>query len=89
MFWVEKEPSHRDGSFEYPQHVFGLRKKKIIFSYPLLSGGLNEHDEFILYNEQAFSFKSVYQKNNFLISQPKHMLWDRVLKRTVKIKTDR
>ena len=25
--------------------------------------------------------KSAYQKNNFLISQPKHMLW--VLKRTV------
>ena len=28
--------------------------------------------------------KRVYQKNNFLISQPKHMLW--VLKRTVTLK---
>ena len=28
--------------------------------------------------------KSAYQKNNFLISQPKHMLW--VLKRTVSIR---
>ena len=28
--------------------------------------------------------KSVYQKNNFLISQPKHMLW--VLKRTVSMR---
>ena len=23
-----KEPSHYDGSFEYPQHMFGLRNKK-------------------------------------------------------------
>ena len=28
--------------------------------------------------------KSAHQKNNFLISQPKHMLW--VLKRTVSIR---
>ena len=27
MFWVLK----RDGSFEYPQHMFWLRNKKIIF----------------------------------------------------------
>ena len=26
--------------FEYPQHMFWLRNKKIIFSYALLSGGL-------------------------------------------------
>ena len=26
-----KEPSHRDGSFEYPQHMFWLENKKIIF----------------------------------------------------------
>ena len=40
MFWVlkrtvsecSKEPSHRDGSFETPQHnMFRLRNKKIIF----------------------------------------------------------
>ena len=29
-----KEPSHQDGSFEYPQHMFWLRKKKInLYSY--------------------------------------------------------
>ena len=39
-FVCSKEPSHRDGSFEYPQHMFWLRNKKINFSYPLLSGGL-------------------------------------------------
>ena len=27
-FGRSKEPSHRDGSFEYPQHMFWLRNKK-------------------------------------------------------------
>ena len=27
-FGCLKEPSHRDGSFEYPQHMFWLRNKK-------------------------------------------------------------
>ena len=35
-------------------------------------------------HNQACSHKSVLQKNNFLISQPKHMLW--VLKRTVSMR---
>ena len=26
-----QEPSRRDGSFEYPQHIFWLTNKKIIF----------------------------------------------------------
>ena len=26
-FGCSKEPSHRDGSFEYPQHMFKLRNK--------------------------------------------------------------
>ena len=39
-FGCSKEPSHQDGSFEYPQHMFWLRNKKIIFCYALLSGGL-------------------------------------------------
>ena len=29
----------KDGSFEYRQHMFWMRNKKIIFSYALLSGG--------------------------------------------------
>ena len=28
-FGCSKEPSHIDGSFEYPQHMFWLRNKKI------------------------------------------------------------
>ena len=34
-----KRTSHGEGSFEYPQHMFCLRKKKIIVIYVLLSGG--------------------------------------------------
>ena len=30
-FGCSKEPSQRDGSFEYPQHMFWLRNKKNIF----------------------------------------------------------
>ena len=30
-FGCLKEPSHLDGSFEYPQHMFWLRNKKINF----------------------------------------------------------
>ena len=29
-------------SFEYPQHMFWLRNRKIIFSHALLSGGLSK-----------------------------------------------
>ena len=36
-FGCSKEPSHYDGSFEYPQHMFWLRNKKIIFWYALLT----------------------------------------------------
>ena len=35
-FGCSKEPSYRDGSFEYPQHMFWLRNKKNKFYYTLL-----------------------------------------------------
>ena len=31
-FGCSKEPSHCDSSFEYPQHMFWLRNKKVKFS---------------------------------------------------------
>ena len=39
-FGCSKQPSQWDSSFEYPQQMFWLRNKNIIFSYTLLSGGL-------------------------------------------------
>ena len=39
-FGCSKEPSHRDGSFEYPKHMFWLRNEKKI-SHVFLSGGLS------------------------------------------------
>ena len=42
-FGCSKEPSHRDGSFEYPQHMFWLRNEKMIFIDKLLSGGLHDY----------------------------------------------
>ena len=36
-FWRSKEPSHRDGSFEYPKHMFWLRNKKIKYSLRTLN----------------------------------------------------
>ena len=40
-FGCSQEPSHPDGSFEYPQHIcFGWEIRKILFSYALLSWGL-------------------------------------------------
>ena len=43
-FGCSKEPSHRDGSFEDPQHMFWFGNKKSNFSYALLSGGLIQAD---------------------------------------------
>ena len=39
-FGCSKEPSHSDGSFEYPQNMFWLRKRKLLFWYALLTKGL-------------------------------------------------
>ena len=39
MFCVLKEPSHQDGSFEYPQHMFRLRNKKNNFQLRTLIWG--------------------------------------------------
>ena len=38
-FGCSKEPSHRDSSFEYPQHMFWLRNKKNNFQLRTLIWG--------------------------------------------------
>ena len=53
-FGCSKEPSHYDGSFEHPQHIFWMRNKKIFFNYALLAGGVSlireYYNEVYLYN---------------------------------------
>ena len=39
MLWCSKEPSHRDGSLEFPQHMFWLRSKKNKFQLHTLIWG--------------------------------------------------
>ena len=36
-FGWSKEPSHWDGSFEHPQHMFWLKIRKLFFNYAVLS----------------------------------------------------
>ena len=51
--------AHRDGSFEYPQHMFWLEIRKIIFSYATLSAGLVHSRGFIKRREAGiFPFYS-------------------------------
>ena len=40
-FGCSKEPSHRNGSFEYSKHMFWLRNKKINFRHALITKVLN------------------------------------------------
>ena len=42
-FGCSKEPSHRDDSFEYPQHMFWLRNKKNNFLLHILIWGPGTH----------------------------------------------
>ena len=44
-FGCSKEPSYRDGSFEYPQHMFWLRNKKTNFQLRTLIWG-TDYTEF-------------------------------------------
>ena len=51
MHWIicfgcSKEPSHGDGSFEYPQHIIWSRIKKNNFNFTYLSKGLSALEHF-------------------------------------------
>ena len=45
-FGCSKEPSHWDGSFGYPQHMFWLKIRKLFFCYTLLTKVLCLHTLF-------------------------------------------
>ena len=57
-FGCSTEPSHRDGSFEYPQHMFWLRDKKNNFQLRSLILGSAE--------SCSFSRRRKYIKNVFV-----------------------
>ena len=58
-FGCSKEPSHQDGSFEYPQHMFWVSNEENSSPYALLSGGLLIHN-FYPVNLQHFSCKHLF-----------------------------
>ena len=77
-FGCSKEPSQRDGSFEYKQHMFRLRNKKINFWYGLLIkviwfSYLNQSESiFLVLIEPAFL--NSFLANWWLLSSADH-LW--------------
>ena len=62
-FGCSKEPSHRDGSFEYPQDMFLLRNKKIIFSYHSYLGGLTNFVLIYLFLK-SMHFSVIYKQTS-------------------------
>ena len=54
-----QKTSQRDGSFEYPQHMFQLRNKKIIFLVCTLKGDSNINDKYVL-SERALSMNNEF-----------------------------
>ena len=50
-FGCSKEVSHRDGSFEYPQHMFWLRNKKNNFQLRTHFWGLGTVEECLTQDE--------------------------------------
>ena len=50
-FGCSKEPSHQDGSFEYPQHMFWLRNKKNNFQLCILIWGPGSGKRFNMYSQ--------------------------------------
>ena len=64
---------------------FGWEIRKLFFWYTLLTKGLFYWYWILIPSERSRTLvMSAYQKNNFLISKPKHTLW--VLKRTVSMR---
>ena len=66
-FGCSKEPSHRDGSFEYPQHMFWLRNKKNNFQLHTLIWGPDKNREKHTHKKNGYKIKfSVHYMKHFL-----------------------
>ena len=73
-FGCSKEPSHRDGSFEYPQHMFWWKNKKTNFQLRTLiwESGTCLYCRLFKYN----SFKKeVWSVNCLDPDQARHFVW--------------
>ena len=84
-FGCSKKTSHRDDSFEYPQHMFWLRNKKNNFLLRTLIWGpdLQFYDHFFVYLDLCIYFylnikldKSyvLYRINSLFANEAHHML---------------
>ena len=69
--WVLKRPSHLDGSFDYPQHIFGLRNKKNNFQIRTLNWRprvvFNTNSKTCLKHATKKKKKSVFNTDNRFI----------------------
>ena len=63
-FGCSKEPSHRDGSFEYPQHMFWMRNKKNNFQLRSLIWGPDIDVSFVL--QYCMTIKNICWKKDQL-----------------------
>ena len=66
-FGCSKEPSHRDGSYEYPQHMFWLRNKLNNFLLrTLIWGPASEKAEIMTFYGKGFTILAGTCENQFL-----------------------
>ena len=61
-FGCSKEPSHRDGSFEYPQHMFGLRNKKNNFQLHTLIRGPGMQSFYLGESQDGIVLQTCHEK---------------------------
>ena len=65
-FGYTKEPSHRDSSFEYPQHMFSLRNKN--YDFPLNTliwrPGINKNRVLLRINQIFNRTRAVWQSSS-------------------------
>ena len=73
-FGCSKEPSHWDGSFEYPQHMFWMRNKENSFRYALLSDGLlvSLQGNLSWFLRWKIQYRHDHQLPKIKINQPAH-----------------
>ena len=73
-FGCSKELSHSDGSFEYPQHMFWLRNKKMIFCYTLLTKCLMWPRNIVIKHPLGGVYITTDQHSMFTIEHHKHVV---------------